>query len=496
MSEWSQSYPDPWDPPNTDWNTPPSTPSQILPSNQFFQDPSDLFGTDETLSNEIVMEPETDSQSQDKSDLHSVYSESRDTLTETILSDNEDEYNPESGRKVFAPSVSSNSIPAVETFPADPKDATSFDIYVKNPEIQGDGVSAYVTYTIEATTTLDFYQVKELQVKRRFSDFLWLQNQLLNHHKGVIVPPLPDKAIFQTNKISGNRFSQTFLEYRRRELERFLTRVVSHPSLCTSKYLQLFLETQDSSKFVEVIQEEKPASSGRFFSSIISKATAVTGFGSTVGTEVDSWFSEKSAFISNIKLRLDTLISTSQQVTQLHYDSVTTHMHFMDALKAMGTCEAGNNPTLSLEFTRLSEIMAQLQICEHELADNSSREFVDMLNDYSRIISNVQKVLEWRLMKLGDFQLAEKDYEQKHQKSVAKPGDSKLQAAAEAAHLKIAETKEIFDCASELVKAEIIRFEATKSQEIHNAIIQFAHCNLNREICMLDLWKKFAREMQ
>jgi hypothetical protein len=83
-------------------------------------------------------------------------------------------------------------------------------------------------------------------VKRRYSDFIWLQDQLIAHHKGIVIPPLPDKALLQTNKISGNRFEQNFVEYRRKELQRFLTRVSEHPTLCTSKYLQLFLESENS----------------------------------------------------------------------------------------------------------------------------------------------------------------------------------------------------------------------------------------------------------
>ena len=106
-----------------------------------------------------------------------------------------------------------------------------------------------------------------MAVKRRFSDFLWLQEQLIEHHKGIIIPPVPDKDFMKTNVISGNRFSRQFLEYRRRELERFLIRVTSHPILCTSKFVQLFLETEDNSKFVSVKDDEKPKSGG-FFSRI------------------------------------------------------------------------------------------------------------------------------------------------------------------------------------------------------------------------------------
>src|SRR3990167_9477473 len=101
-----------------------------------------------------------------------------------------------------------------------------------------------------------------MSVKRRFSDFIW-------NKKGTIFPPVPEKSVLQTNKFSGNAFSQNLLEFRRFELEKFLQRVASHPILSISKYLQLFLETQDNSKFTSAKVEDKPKTG--FFSSIISK---------------------------------------------------------------------------------------------------------------------------------------------------------------------------------------------------------------------------------
>jgi len=54
-------------------------------------------------------------------------------------------------------------------------------------------------------------------VLRRFSEFEWLYNQLLENprYKGLIVPPLPKK------KYAGNMDNQ-FIEKRREELENFL----------------------------------------------------------------------------------------------------------------------------------------------------------------------------------------------------------------------------------------------------------------------------------
>jgi len=325
-----------------------------------------------------------------------------------------------------------------------------------------------------------------MEVQRRFSDFLWLQTQLAENHKGVVIPPVPHKDLLRTNKISGNPFSTQFLEYRRRELQRFLMRVSSHPILSTSKLLQIFLETEDKSKFVTAKEEKPKNTSGGFFS-MLTKAVTVSG--PTAGTEVDPWFAEKSKYVASLKQHLETLAMTATTVTQYHQDAIPAHTPFMKALKAMSTVESESDGTLSKSFLRLSEIVAQLEVFEHELTQTSEIAFVSVLEDYARLTDSVQKVLDWRLCKLGDYQAAEKDLRRAR-------ASGQKDAALDSARQKVEEAREIFDSSSELVRSEVERFEETKGAEINFAITEFVQNNMNREILMRDLWHKFMIDFQ
>lgn len=66
-----------------------------------------------------------------------------------------------------------------------------------NPEKVGDGMGAYMLYTITTTTTMPSFKSPETSVKRRFSDFLRLHNRMCERHvpKGRIVPPAPEKSV-------------------------------------------------------------------------------------------------------------------------------------------------------------------------------------------------------------------------------------------------------------------------------------------------------------
>mmetsp|Transcript_12765 Transcript_12765/g.21686 ORF Transcript_12765/g.21686 Transcript_12765/m.21686 type:complete len:360 (-) Transcript_12765:33-1112(-) len=73
---------------------------------------------------------------------------------------------------------------------------------------------------------------------RRFSDFVWLRERLLETYPGVLVPPLPDKKFF-------GRFETEFIEKRKEALERFLNKCTLHPRLRVAEALRFFLEKRD-----------------------------------------------------------------------------------------------------------------------------------------------------------------------------------------------------------------------------------------------------------
>lgn len=70
---------------------------------------------------------------------------------------------------------------------------------------------SYGTYVGEMLIL--FTLSRRFSVIRRYSDFVWLSDQLAKDVPGSIVPPLPEKAVV-------GRFSAEFVESRRRLLEK------------------------------------------------------------------------------------------------------------------------------------------------------------------------------------------------------------------------------------------------------------------------------------
>lgn len=131
----------------------------------------------------------------------------------------------------------------------------AFAVSVSDPVKEDDD---YVTYQVSARTLLSGYAQNAMQVRRRFSDFAWLYDRLKEEHPFCVVPPLPEKH--RLEYLTGHRFSSEFLEKRCLELERFLRHITTHPILQKSRYLRIFLESQDMKRDMAICAAENKTS--------------------------------------------------------------------------------------------------------------------------------------------------------------------------------------------------------------------------------------------
>lgn len=79
-----------------------------------------------------------------------------------------------------------------------------------------------------------------ITVHRRFSHFVVLHTALTRRLPGIALPPLPEKQY-------AGRFNDDFVEARRCDLERYLSRVVRHPVARYAEVLTFFLGCESDS---------------------------------------------------------------------------------------------------------------------------------------------------------------------------------------------------------------------------------------------------------
>lgn len=103
------------------------------------------------------------------------------------------------------------------------------------------GKQQFTDYEIVCRTNIPAFKKRSSRVRRRYSDFVTFRKMLEQESTRVIIPPLPGKILFSTNK-----FNDLNIESRRQGLEKFLAVVSGHPLLQTA-----------SSTLVDFIQNDK-----------------------------------------------------------------------------------------------------------------------------------------------------------------------------------------------------------------------------------------------
>ncbi|KAJ2809121.1 intercellular trafficking and secretion [Coemansia guatemalensis] len=125
------------------------------------------------------------------------------------------------------------------------------NVTVDQPRKEGEGTNnPFITYLVTTTrTNQKTHEIRRYALRRRFQDFVWLHDQLTKQFIACVIPPLPGKH--RMEYLTGDRFSEDFVGKRKHGLQRFLRRVLLHPSLQASQHLTVFLEAKDWSSEYE-----------------------------------------------------------------------------------------------------------------------------------------------------------------------------------------------------------------------------------------------------
>ncbi|XP_041430002.1 sorting nexin 12 S homeolog isoform X1 [Xenopus laevis] len=132
-----------------------------------------------------------------------------------------------------------------------PSNFLEIDIF--NPQTVGVGRNRYTVYELRMRTNLPIFKLKDSCVRRRYSDFEWLKNELERDSKSVnaflfqiVVPPLPGKALKRQLPFRGDEgiFEESFIEERKQGLEQFINKIAGHPLAQNERCLHMFLQDE------------------------------------------------------------------------------------------------------------------------------------------------------------------------------------------------------------------------------------------------------------
>lgn len=263
------------------------------------------------------------------------------------------------------------------------------------PQKENDGQNHYISYTVETETNIPVFRESKFAVKRRFSDFSFLYQVLLNDFPACAIPPLPDKQ--RLEYIKGDRFSPEFTLKRATSLNRFLERLSLHPILKRAKIYHIFLESDDwnSYKINLRIKTLNPDS-----------GSAGEGLSEVFMNAFKSSHSQSKEFLE-IKERSDKLDENISKIDKIfnkilkrYSDLEVDYFEFSKQMKKLAELE----PELEIPFIKFSEGLNTMSIGFQNLKEFLDNEYIISLKDLEHYIVSIKNLLKLKEQKQIDYE--------------------------------------------------------------------------------------------
>jgi len=276
-------------------------------------------------------------------------------------------------------------------------------------------MSQFISYRINTSGTVPALRAESREseggsatrhysVVRRFNDFVWLHNQLSTKYRGFLIPPLPDKAII-------GRFSDGFIDERKRALEIFLSRLVHHPSLSQSHDLHLFL-TADQETFSKAKSEKEEAgkklSKGimAIFKESMQSFSNQFGGGKDRDKSSEDLLCEKvMADAEQLQLSLTSILNNMDSILNRTKGLANTWLDFSVSCSALANYEGQQNEAnMAVVFSKLSICAERLTVLLTQKRDTESVYMLENFKDHIRIVRSVEQMLKTRGAVLLSYQ--------------------------------------------------------------------------------------------
>ena len=377
----------------------------------------------------------------------------------------------------------------------------ALDITVSDPVKQGEGINAFVSYKVNTTTNLPAFESPQFFQIRRFSDWDWLHAQLVRDFPGVVVPPLPEKLVM-------GRFSEEFVEARRRSLEKFLNRVALHPQLRESLHFKAFLEYSEEAFAAAKEAANRSRKSKGFWQwasetqqSLTHKLGAGAGAGAALRepTEEDAKFVEASKYIQGFEPQIQNVHKHTQGLIKRSREMANGLFEFGLAFTLLGQSEADS---LGNALTQLGHTADKLSVLAAEEAEKEALYFEEPVRDYVRMAAAVKQALDTRTSHQLAYEAALADLQAKtaaHNRIAASaPGPKAAQAEQEVAKAqqRVDETKKSFELVSERVLAEMERFKREKLADFRALILDYVQLRIEFSRKTEEAWRGVLPDLQ
>jgi len=344
-------------------------------------------------------------------------------------------------------------------------------------------IKAHVTYTVNTQ-----YPNGQTSVAvRRYNDFAWLQKELEQKHPDILVPPIPEKDAL-------SRFFTDVVQYRRREFNRFLGRISSHPVLSKDKSVELFLTAKE-----DELNSHQEESSG-FFQNMLSTVTNIPQIATELISEVeekDKWFETQESYMEDLGRDLALLKKATNANTKQKNERITTAVTLGERIHLCAELEQEKKEKkLSVYLSKFSEVILQIASLDQTIVKNETEMFEDAIMDQQRLSTSSKRILVTRQNTLLQYQLSAADAKSKAEKANNSASTEKLALEKKEAEDKEEESRKRYQETSDKVRTQVSDYTKNKTILMHWALRELARENIEYGEQVIALWKELGKTLE
>ncbi|SCU85448.1 LAME_0D01376g1_1 [Lachancea meyersii CBS 8951] len=392
--------------------------------------------------------------------------------------------------------------------------SSDLKIEVVDPLKVGDLTFAHVEYTI--WTRSPRLNPQEVRVQRRYRDFRWLYRQLQNNHWGKIIPPPPEKQ-------AVGRFKDDFIESRRLQMERMLTKIAQDKKFQDDVDFMMFLQSQNfsqDSKIREHLTGSNASSDSNDISEIHISPVVLLGHDDAVNvmknggldeaqksfmnisfgappkyTEPDGFFVEQKQGMDVLEEQLKQLSKSLEIVETQSNDLASVTEEFANTIKSLEALEVSRKASDTL--ANFAEVHMRIRDSLQRSAMQESLTLGVTIDEYTRALASVRAVFNQR-SKLGYYLvIVENDMVKKKaqlERSTQKGPSNRVNALTkdlqvlQDRHNKIkAKWQEIGDT----IRRELRKHDHEKMVDFRNNMEIFLESSIETQKECIELWETF-----
>jgi sorting nexin-7/30 len=413
------------------------------------------------------------------------------------------------GSVVASPSIESFSTLPDQEMSEFSLDTQDLQVKVDNPQKHLDTLETYITFRITTRTSRAEFDETEYIVRRRYNDFIWLRQKLVEAFPTHLIPPLPGK---HTILAQLDRYSKEFIVARMALLHRFLNRIAKHPVLSCNQSVKVFL-TAKPSEF-SIHRKSRQGLLGRMSTSFHNLAAVYMMRHRT------QEFEQVREYVAALGEKLNSVDKISQHIHKERQD----YLYELHQMHPIFTLWSTSEPELSPILLSIAAAIEQSTQAQQRVLVTFTPSMAQPLKEYLLYIEAVKEAVTRRDSVQIEYELtveelkkkrAEKELllaeEQTHGsgglslggasfwKGAAEMRDDKLQKLAQAIPQlvkQVEENQDKVECANENLRADLERWHFEKKNDLKKLFVTLANQQIRYYEQCLAAWEEVLPDMK